>query len=271
MHEEDVTKHYGLLKDSMLILYNLEKPISFYDAIYLNECILKEDFIYGAFVLSIFHSTKIDQRISFAFKSEEKRKWWIEKIRKAGNLRKFKEHYLIGNKIGSGKFAEVFIATNKLNGIQFAVKVIKKRRLDRYERESMNNEISVLTTLQHPGIVKFVDAFYSKSRMYIVLDLVSGINLSQKVICGETSEKEIKSIVYQLLKIVKYMHSIGVIHRDIKLENIMMTEDSKIFLIDFGLATFSFPKEVKRLNCGTLNYSAPELLSKQGYNTKADI
>lgn len=98
----------------------------------------------------------------------------------------------------------------------------------------MNNEISVLTTLQHPGIVKFVDAFYSKSRMYIILDLVSGINLSQKVICGETSEKEIKSIVYQLLKIVKYMHSIGVIHRDIKLENIMMTEDSKIFLIHYN-------------------------------------
>lgn len=137
-------------------------------------------------------------------------------------------------------------------------------------------EIEILKMCQHPNIIKLIDLFENSDYYYIVLEYMEGQDLfdyqSQRGF--KTSEKRAREIVIQIASSLKYLHSYGIVHRDLKLENVMMSDKTNTALpklVDFGLAKIIGPSEKATEPFGTLGYVAPEVLKKEPYTFSCDL
>ncbi|KAA8495982.1 Calcium/calmodulin-dependent protein kinase type II [Porphyridium purpureum] len=152
---------------------------------------------------------------------------------------------------------------------QVAVKIISKRFLgngvvcSRQEKHVLR-EAMILRSTQHPGVVKFVDFCESETQWFLVTELVDGDDLFELLNKGSLSESQLLFLTAQVLHTLAYLHSCGIAHRDIKLENVMVTRNPKmcIKLIDFGLSHWIEMDGSNVVNefPGTKQYKAPELL-----------
>ena len=129
---------------------------------------------------------------------------------------------------------------------------------------------------QHPNIVKLIDLFENLENYYIVLECMEGKDMFDylKSRNFRITEDRAKELMLQLMQAVQYLHSYGIIHRDLKLENIMMTDNSENSvpkLVDFGLAKILGPTEKSDEPFGTLGYVAPEVLKKEPYSFSCDM
>ena len=182
--------------------------------------------------------------------------------------------YNISDVIGNGAFSEVRLAESKeVPGNFYAMKIIDKKMLKGKEK-SLENEIYILNQLQHPNIVEIFEVHEDLNKVYLVMELERGGELFDRIIeNGSYSEKDAAEIVKQILSAVAYMHSKGVVHRDLKVENILYHtkgSDSKIMISDFGLSAMQDTDNM-RSACGTLGYIAPEVLSKKPYDKSIDV
>ncbi len=137
-------------------------------------------------------------------------------------------------------------------------------------------EIEVLKMCQHPNIVKLLDLFENLEHYYIVLECMEGKDMFDylKSRSFQITEERAKELMMQLILAVQYLHSYGIVHRDLKLENIMMTDNSEQSvpkLVDFGLAKILGPTEKSDEPFGTLGYVAPEVLKKEPYSFSCDL
>ena len=137
-------------------------------------------------------------------------------------------------------------------------------------------EIEVLKMCQHPNIIKLIDLFENSDYYYIVLEYMEGKDFFDylKLRHFKISEDRAKELIYQIALAIKYLHSYGIVHRDIKLENVLMsdnTEQAVPKLVDFGLAKIIGPSEKAVEPFGTLGYVAPEVLKKEPYTFSCDI
>ena len=176
--------------------------------------------------------------------------------------------------IGQGAFGIVQRGVKKETNIKVALKQYEKSKLlqDSSRVEALKKEIDILGRLDHPGIMKFHDAIDSGNKVSIVVEYINGNNLYQYIRKMHGSrmqdENEIKVIFKKIVESVKYMHEQNVVHRDIKLENILLDRDSKqTKLIDFGFSTRVNNAQETKLNffCGTPIYMSPEIVSKKEY------
>ncbi|OAO12156.1 protein kinase [Blastocystis sp. ATCC 50177/Nand II] len=225
--------------------------------------------------------------------TEEEQSQWMKAITDVSGVRRIEDYYDIREKIGEGRFAEVYRCVNKKTGKDYAVKVINKTKLtevsvgacDETQKESelIHTEIAILSLVQHKNIVMLMETFETATAMYIVMELLRGGELYTNI-CGRAilTEEEAFRIIYPLTECLAYLHSMGIIHRDIKVgvsewcerqpENILCNKNLfDVKIGDFGFSKLVFPKEKLDYPCGTLNYIAPEVISKQGYTTKADM
>ncbi len=129
---------------------------------------------------------------------------------------------------------------------------------------------------QHPNIVKLLDLFENLEHYYIVLECMEGKDMFDylKSRSFQITEERAKELMMQLILAVQYLHSYGIVHRDLKLENIMMTDNSEQSvpkLVDFGLAKILGPTEKSDEPFGTLGYVAPEVLKKEPYSFSCDL
>lgn len=129
---------------------------------------------------------------------------------------------------------------------------------------------------QHPNIVKLLDLFENLEHYYIVLECMEGKDMFDylKSRSFQITEERAKELMMQLIHAVQYLHSYGIVHRDLKLENIMMTDNSEQSvpkLVDFGLAKILGPTEKSDEPFGTLGYVAPEVLKKEPYSFSCDL
>ena len=129
---------------------------------------------------------------------------------------------------------------------------------------------------QHPNIIKLIDLFENQDYYFIVLEYLEGKDLydylQSRNYC--LPEERVKELTMQMIHAIVYLHSYGIVHRDIKLENIMMTECSEqgsCKIADFGLAKIIGPSEKAREPFGTLGYVAPEVLKKEPYDAACDL
>lgn len=129
---------------------------------------------------------------------------------------------------------------------------------------------------QHQGIGTLVDIFENSDHYYIVLEYIAGKDMFNYIKQRNfvLSEDRVKQLMWQIVQAVKYLHGFGIVHRDLKLENIMMTDTSdtaKPKIVDFGLAKMISPNETASEPCGTLGYVGPEILKKMPYSFSCDI
>lgn len=129
---------------------------------------------------------------------------------------------------------------------------------------------------QHPNIINLVDLFDNSEYYYIVLDYMAGSDLFDYLQARDFNlgEDRVCELTYQLVIGIRYLHKYGIVHRDLKLENIMMTdttEKSIPKLVDFGLAKMIGPSERATEPFGTLGYVAPEILEKKPYTRSCDL
>lgn len=135
--------------------------------------------------------------------------------------------YCAGQLLGHGGFAKVFRCKNRETGESVAIKVIEKERLsaDPSMIERISNEIRIHSRLSHPNIVEFKTCFQDESSIYIVLEPCSHGNLYRLFKTRtKLSESEVASIMNQLLSALEYLHAQGIVHRDLKLSNIVLNE-----------------------------------------------
>ncbi|XP_016332188.1 calcium/calmodulin-dependent protein kinase type 1-like [Sinocyclocheilus anshuiensis] len=184
-----------------------------------------------------------------------------------------KENYDFKEVLGTGAFSEVFLAEEKQTQRLVAIKCIPKKALEGKEN-SIENEIAVLHRIKHENIVSLEDIFESQSHLYLVMQLVSGGELFDRIVeKGFYTERDASKLIRQILDAVKYLHDMGIVHRDLKPENLLyysMEEDSNIMISDFGLSKIEDSGSVMSTACGTPGYVAPEVLAQKPYSKAVD-
>ncbi|ERN18668.1 hypothetical protein AMTRI_Chr12g272980 [Amborella trichopoda] len=184
--------------------------------------------------------------------------------------------YELGRLLGHGTFAKVYHAKNLQSGKCVAMKVVGKEKVLKVGMmEQVKREISVMKMVKHPNIVELHEVLASKTKIYFAMEYVKGGELFARVAKGRLKEEVAKAYFRQLISAVDFCHSRGVYHRDLKPENLLLAEEGRLKVTDFGLS--ALPDHLRQdgllhTTCGTPAYVAPEVLGKRGYDgAKADI
>ena len=187
------------------------------------------------------------------------------------------EDYKKLNFLGEGSFASVYKVQNKFTDVICAMKIINKTFSCTIEDENeILNEINILRTMDHPGILKIFEFYSSKQNYSIVTELCPGGELFQQIIDkGPFNEKYSAYVMYQIFSAVNYCHKMHIVHRDLKPENILIVGKDReglptIKICDFGTSKMFEKGAVQRKLVGSSYYIAPEVLKKH-YNEKCDV
>ncbi|KAI9123152.1 hypothetical protein K1719_006041 [Acacia pycnantha] len=179
--------------------------------------------------------------------------------------------YELGRTLGEGNFGKVKLARNTDSGQSFAVKILEKKKItDLNISNQIKREIATLKLLKHPNVVRLYEVLASKTKIYMVLEYVTGGELFDRIASkGKLPEAEGRKLFQQLIDGVSYCHDKGVFHRDLKLENVLVHANGNIKITDFGLS--ALPQHFRadgllHTTCGSPNYVAPEILSNKGYD-----
>ena len=194
--------------------------------------------------------------------------------------------YIVGNVVGEGVFGTVRKAYSKDNLKPVALKFINKKRLKFQfqmrdeDLRSITNEVKILQKIDHPCVTDIIEAVHIPDMMVIVMDFVEGGELEKFIelerLMGRLSEPVAKFQFYQICHTVAYLHSINICHRDLKLSNILMSQQTPECLLkvsDFGISKIWTDTNLLRTKVGTPKYWAPEVNCLQNYGdytSKAD-
>ena len=210
------------------------------------------------------------------------------------NFTDVNQDYVLGRRLGAGNFAKVVHGEVKHAQSQWklkvgdgvAIKVVKKPSSRRaVERVQMlKAEVEILRSINHPNIVRLYDIYESPSRLYLVMELLTGGELFDRIVgLGKYSEEDARYFTFKLLNAVLYLHDRNICHRDLKPENILLASpdpDAELKITDFGLSKISaLPHEfLMSTRCGTPGYVAPEVLEQsvthgqlRKYGTSCDM
>jgi serine/threonine protein kinase len=176
--------------------------------------------------------------------------------------------------IGKGSFGEVY-QVQKLTGTKtknniYAMKILNKTSLKIKDRLRTVLERRILTSFNHPNLVNCHYAFQTTSDLYLILDYVAGGDLFS--LLGFTfTEDQVKFVCAELVLAITYLHRNCILYRDLKPENILIDEIGHVKLTDFGLSKLlKHREEITSSFCGTVEYMAPEIVSKEGHGLAAD-
>ncbi|XP_033115558.1 serine/threonine-protein kinase Chk2-like [Anneissia japonica] len=197
-----------------------------------------------------------------------------------------KKKYTLSRTIGRGACGEVRLAFEN-EGSQpkrVAVKIIEKKTFStggtvlKDMGKKVMDEVDILKSLEHPCIIKIEDVFDTPDVLFIILELVEGGELFDKITSkGKLTESHSKLLFFQMVTACKYLHDKGITHRDLKPENILLSseeDDALIKVTDFGLSKFVGENSFMKTLCGTPTYLAPEILKTAGmggYSKAVDL
>ena len=182
------------------------------------------------------------------------------------------EDFQIMKVLGRGSFGKVCLVEYKPTKEYYAMKSLKKDvLLDQDQVESTILEKKILQSLDHPFLVGMVFCFQTEERIYFVMPFIRGGELFQHLRASKFfPEEKVKFYAASIGLALDYLHSKGIIYRDIKPENILIGEDGYLKLIDFGMAKMIKNDEKATSFCGTPEYLAPEVITGEGHNKSAD-
>jgi serine/threonine protein kinase len=176
----------------------------------------------------------------------------------------FSDKYVLGEKISEGTFGKVYKCFSKKTGNKYAVKIIPTKKL-------IQNEITILQQVSHNNIIRMIEVFTDEKKTYIIteycefsdlFDYVMNLKNLKTLENSEGYEQEICSIVRQILLGVQYLHSKNIVHRDLKLSNILFFDKTyNVKIIDFGLSVIcKEPGELLEEEVGSIGFMSPEII-----------
>lgn len=194
--------------------------------------------------------------------------------------------YIIIKELGSGSTAKVVLAFDKNTEKRVAIKIIKRKNCgiaplespdsksdtskesikSGFNDERIFREVIISSLLDHPHITKLLDFIYSEVHFFLIFEYVKGKQLFD-VILKETriSDEKARKYFRQIVSAVDYIHKNSIVHRDLKIENIIIDMNDNIKVLDFGLSNFYDNKMFLKTSCGSLYFAAPELLQGHTY------
>lgn len=173
-------------------------------------------------------------------------------------------------KIGQGASGGVYTAHEIDNNESVAIKQMNLEKQPK--KELIINEIIVMKESKHPNIVNFIDSYLIKPDLWVIMEYMEGGSLTDVVTHCILNESQIATVCREVLNGLKFLHSKGVIHRDIKSDNILLSMDGDIKLTDFGFCAQINELNLKRTTMvGTPYWMAPEVVSRKAYGPKVDI
>ena len=203
-------------------------------------------------------------------------KKWINALKIILKYKNIYDQYIFREIIGKGKNCIVFNAYDIINKRNVAIKRINKSFLSLEDLSLIQTEIDILKVCQHPYVVKLYEIIETYNEVNIVLEHCELGNLyfylSQ--IKFNLTEEQIATYIHDISKAVYSMHNLGIIHRDLKLSNIALTNHKgkiEIRILDFGLSKILGPKQYCNEDYGTPGYAAPEVISRLKYSYEADV
>ena len=196
-----------------------------------------------------------------------------EKINDANSTKKIRK-YIKGKLLGRGGFARCYEFTCQDNNKVFAAKVINKQNIQTQRQKlKLVSEIKIHKSLHHDQIVAFEHNFEDNENVYILLEVCQNQTLNELLKRRKKlSEIEVQCYIIQLIKGLQYLQNHKVIHRDLKLGNLFLTDKMQLKIGDFGLATkLDYEGEKKKTVCGTPNYIAPEVINGISHSYEVDV
>jgi tetratricopeptide (TPR) repeat protein len=192
------------------------------------------------------------------------------------------EHYLILNQLGTGGMGVVYCALDEKLDRKVALKVLSSGILaDEAARRQFHKEALALAKLNHPNIETIYEFCSQDGLDFLVMELIAGVSLSEKLRTGPLSEREVLRFGLQLCEGLAAAHAQGVVHRDLKPSNLFVTPENRLKILDFGLASLLKPKdeadiartlsEEQGRAAGTLPYMSPEQLRGEAVDARTDI
>lgn len=185
------------------------------------------------------------------------------------------EDFKVGNLLGKGSFAGVYRAESIHTGLEVAIKMIDKKAMYKAGMvQRVQNEVKIHCQLKHPSILELYNYFEDSNYVYLVLEMCHNgeMNRYLKNRRKPFSENEARHFMHQIITGMLYLHSHGILHRDLTLSNLLLTRNMNIKIADFGLATqLKMPHEKHYTLCGTPNYISPEIATRSAHGLESDI
>lgn len=185
--------------------------------------------------------------------------------------------WALGKTIGQGSMGKVKVARNTETGETVAIKIIprqstdengnpKDERADRSKEIRTAREAAMATLLDHPYICGMRDVQRTNYHWYMLFEYVDGGQMLDYIIAhGRLKEKQARKFGRQIASALDYCHRNSIVHRDLKIENILISKSGDIKIIDFGLSNLYSPRSLLKTFCGSLYFAAPELLNAKAY------
>ena len=178
--------------------------------------------------------------------------------------------------IGKGGFGKVWKVCHKETEKVYVIKVMCKQNIiSQKMTEQINREIEIMYKINHPHIIKLINHFEDDENLYLIMELGAKGQLFSLLNKFRHGFDQIRAAQYmrEIISAVKYLHSFNppIIHRDIKPENVLLDENGRCKLADFGWSNYVNPNKARDTFCGTPEYLAPEMVNKKGHDTSVDI
>ena len=219
--------------------------------------------------IEIFKAFKEDIKTTDAPPEDLGEDWAFEQIKKLCQSSPPTEQYKPVGKLGRGACGTVYLAKDKATNSRVAMKNINLKRQD---KKLILMEIRVMKDLHHKNIINYITSYVVKNELSVIMEYLAGGPLTDVVTQCVMNEEQIAAVCKETTQGLNYLHSQGIIHRDIKSDNVILGMDGSVKLIDFGFcANVKGDEEKRKTVVGTPYWMAPEVINKKSYGKKIDI
>ncbi|XP_012692812.2 NUAK family SNF1-like kinase 1 [Clupea harengus] len=188
-------------------------------------------------------------------------------VKKHHHKHNLKHRYELLETLGRGTYGKVKKAIERHSGREVAIKSIRKEKIkDEQDMVHIRREIEIMSCLRHPHIISIYEVFENKDKIVIVMEYASKGELYDYISeRRRLNERETRHFFRQIVSAVHYCHKNGVVHRDLKLENVLLDENCNIKIADFGLSNLYHKDKLLQTFCGSPLYASPEIVNGRPY------